>query len=140
MSNPFQKNGLSKDTGRIFKFCCTGIFNTALTICLYLFFSSFMDIYISNVFSWCAGCVCSYVINKNWTFKASDTGIHSAVRFVIVTLCSMGLGLGIMHILATLGGGRIWSFVLSLPFTMIASYLGYRFWSFKEVDGENRVR
>ncbi|MCL2626072.1 MAG: hypothetical protein FWD46_04555 [Cystobacterineae bacterium] len=56
---------------------------------------------------------------------------------MVVNLCSLGLGLITMYVFLSLGSGRIGSYVFSLPITLAASYLGYRFWSFKTVDGRN---
>ena len=127
--------GAAKDSGRVFKFCCVGALNTGLAFCLYFILSAFISIYLANAFSWGVVCVFSYFVNRTWTFRAADTGVAPLVRFVVVNLCSLGLGLVTMYILASFGGGRIWSYVFSLPITITASYLGYRFWSFRKVDG-----
>ena len=120
---------------RVFRFFCVGLLNTCIAFCLYLFFSEIMSIYLANVISWCMACLFSYFMNRTWTFRATDTGFSPLFRFVIVNLCSLGIGLVTMYVLASFGCGRIWSYVFSLPVTMTASYLGYRFWSFKNVDG-----
>jgi Predicted membrane protein len=125
----------SEDVRRMFRFCCVGALNTGLTFFLYLLLSMFLSIYLANALSWSITCVLSYFINRTWTFRAADTGFWPMLRFVIVNLCSLGIGLVTMYGLASFGGGRIWSYVFSLPITITASYLGYRFWSFKKVDG-----
>lgn len=121
--------------GRMFRFCCVGALNTGIAFVLYLIFSGFLSIYQANALSWGGGCIFSYVMNRVWTFRALDTGFAPLFRFVVVNLCSLGLGLMAMYILASFGGGRIWSYIFSLPVTMAVSYLGYRYWSFKKVDG-----
>jgi putative flippase GtrA len=127
--------GTAKDAGRVFRFCCVGVLNTALAFCLYLILSAFMSIYLANALSWGVICVFSYFMNRAWTFRATDTGFSPLARFVVVNLCSLGLGLVTMYTLVSFGSGRIWSYIFSLPVTITASYLGYRFWSFKKVDG-----
>ena len=127
-----------KGAGRVFRFCCVGAANTGIAFCLYLLFSMVMSIYPANALSWCLTCVFSYFVNRAWTFRATDTGALPLVRFLAVNACSLGLGLITMHCIASFGGGRIWSYVLSLPVTMTTSYLGYRFWSFRKVDGRMR--
>ena len=121
---------------RILRFCCVGAVNTGVAFCLYLLFSSAVNVYLSNALSWCGGCLCGYILNKFWTFRATDEGMLPLIRFVVVNLCSLGLGLTLMHTFIVLGGGRVWSYALSLPFTMITSYLGYRFWSFRKIGGK----
>jgi putative flippase GtrA len=90
-----------------------------------------MNIYLSNAISWGVACLCSYILNKSWTFRSADTGFSPFAKFVAVNLGSLGLGLMIMYVLVSWGCGKIWSYLFSLPVTMMASYLGYRFWSFK---------
>lgn len=126
---------LSENTWRVFKFCCVGVLNTGLAFFLYLLFSVFLTMYQANALSWGIACVFSYRMNKSWTFRAADTGFAPLFRFVAVNLCSLGLGLMAMYVLASFGGGRIWSYIFSLLVTTVASYLGYRYWSFKNVDG-----
>ena len=120
---------------RLFKFCCVGALNTAIAFCLYLLFSAAMSIYLAKSLSWSLTCVFSYVVNRAWTFRASDKGFLPLLRFGVVNLCSLGLGLVALAFFASLGGGRVWSYLFSLPITLSASFLGYRFWSFKNVDG-----
>ncbi|MCL2178170.1 MAG: GtrA family protein [Proteobacteria bacterium] len=119
---------------RVLRFCCIGALNTAIAFCLYLFFSAVMSLYAANALSWGLACLSSYFMNRAWTFRAADTGFSPLAKFVFVNLCSLGIGLTTMYVFVGLGGGRIWSYVFSLPLTMTASYLGYRFWSFKNVD------
>ena len=120
---------------RMFRFCCVGTLNTGFAFCLYVFFSLFVNIYLANVLSWSVACAFSYFMNRFWTFCAADTGFLPLFRFVIVNLCSLGFGLTVMYILTSLGSDKIWSYVLSLPITVTVSYLGYRFWTFKKVNG-----
>ncbi|MCL2011545.1 MAG: GtrA family protein [Cystobacterineae bacterium] len=131
--------GLCRREGlrRMLRFGCVGLLNTAIAFGLYMLFSAVLSIYLSNVLSWSLACLFSYFMNRAWTFRAADTGFSPLLRFVCVNLASLGLGLITMYILASLGGGRIWSYVLSLPVTMTASYVGYRFWSFKKVGARN---
>ena len=119
---------------RVFRFCCVGVLNTVIGFFLYLLFSEVLSIYLANALSWTGACIFSYFMNRLWTFRATDTGFLPLARFGIVNLCSLGLGLMTMYVLASLGGGRIWSYIFSLPVTMTASFLGYRFWTFKNID------
>jgi len=113
------------------------VLNTAIAFCLYLLFSAVMSLYLANTLSWSVACLFSYFMNRAWTFRAADTGFSPLAKFVVVNLCSLGLGLITMYVFLSLGSGRIGSYVFSLPITLAASYLGYRFWSFKNVNGRN---
>jgi len=131
----YQTSSIWDGVWRVFKFCCVGVLSTGISFGAYLVLSNIMNLCLAYALSWIVACVCSYVMNKLWTFRATDTGLTPFIKFVTVNLCSLGLGLLAMYVLTSLGGGRIWSYIFSLPITMTASYLGYRYWSFKNIDG-----
>ncbi len=115
------------------KFCCVGAANCLVDFCVYLALSYLMPIYAARVPAWATACLFSYLVNRRWTFKAGDTGVLPLLRFAVVNACSLGLGLGLLYLFTGLGCGKVAAFWLSLPFTTLANYLGYRFWSFRHI-------
>lgn len=125
---------VSKDEIRNFlKFCCVGAANCLVDFCVYLGLSYLMPIYAARTLAWAVACLFSYQVNKSWTFKAQDKGFWPLLRFAVVNLCSLGLGLVLLYVFISLGSGKILAFFLCLPFTTLANFLGYRFWSFKHI-------
>lgn len=122
---------------RFLKFCTVGLMNVLVDFLLYLSLLALgASPYVSRAASWCGSCLFSYLINRNWTFRAGDRGLWPLVRFGVVNACSLGLGLVLLFLFKKIGCGDSAAFFLSLPFTMATNYLGYRFWSFKFVDAK----
>lgn len=135
MTNPLLPPNLLSP--RFLKFCAVGLMNVLVDFLLYASLLALgVSPYVSRATSWCGSCLFSYLINRSWTFRAGDRGLWPLVRFCVVNLCSLGLGLVLLFFFKKMGCGDNAAFFLSLPFTMVTNYLGYRFWSFKLVDAK----
>lgn len=122
---------------RFLKFCVVGAANVLVDFLLYsLLLLAGTSPYLSRTLSWCGACLFSYLVNRSWTFKAGDRGFKPLVRFSVVNVCSLCLGLLLLFLFKRLGCGDTSAFFLSLPFTTAANYIGYRFWSFRLVDAK----
>ena len=122
---------------RFIRFCAVGAVNALVDFLLYsgmLWLA--LSPYPSRTASWVLACLFSYLVNKRWTFKAGDKGLLPLVRFGVVNACSLCLGLALLYVFKNFGCGDKVSFILSLPFTTAANYLGYRFWTFRSVDAK----
>lgn len=114
-------------------FCCVGAANTLLDFIVFLAASSVFPLYASRIASWAAACTFSYFVNKRWVFRAKSGGAGTAVRFIIVNLFGLALGIIMIEVLhGNMGWGRIPSYLASLPVTIFANYFGYKLWSFKK--------
>lgn len=116
------------------RFCCVGAANVLVDYGVYRALGFVMPIYAARGLSWMVACLFSYAINRRWTFKARDKGLWPVVRFGAVNAASLGLGLGLLYLFTWLGFGPTAAFWLSLPFTTVSNYLGYKLWSFREMD------
>lgn len=122
---------------RFIKFCAVGGANVAVDFLCYT--SGIwlgLSPYFSRTLSWITAAVFSYTVNKRWTFKAEDKGFAPFLRFCAVNALSLSLGLVLLFVFKSLGAGDSLGFVLTVPFTMVVNYLGYRFWSFQHVDAK----
>ncbi len=122
-----------EETSRFFRFCCVGATNCLVDYAVFMGLSLLVPIYVARTLSWCTACLYSYLVNRRWTFRASDKGAAPLLRFTAVNTLSLGLGLTLLHLFTVLGCGPSAAFWLSLPFTTLANFLGYRFWSFKDI-------
>ena len=114
------------------RFCCVGAANAAVDFCIYYILAWYIPIYIGRVISWAAACLFSYIVNKHWTFKAKDTGLAPLIRFVVVNLASLAIGLLLLYVYTQLGANSTIAFWLMLPFTTLVNYFGYKLWGFKD--------
>lgn len=122
---------------RFIKFCAVGGANVAVDFCCYtLGIWLGLSPYLARTLSWIVGAVFSYAVNRQWTFKAEDKGAAPFIRFCIVNALSLALGLVMLFVFTSLGASNSLGFFLTLPFTTVANYLGYRFWSFQHIDAK----
>ena len=112
-------------------FCCVGVANTLLDFLVYLAASSFLPLTVSRILSWIVACSFSYAVNKRWVFHHKTKGATPAMRFVLVNLMGLLLGLVVLNLLSHFGWGRFVAYAATLPVITLGNYFGYRFWSFK---------
>ncbi len=122
-----------KESVRFIKFCCVGVGNFLVDFVVYLGGSQIMPIYPARCLAWGTACLFSYLVNRRWTFHAKDQGLMPLIRFAVVNAASLGLGLLLLRLFTGLGAGHILAYLLSLPFTIMTNFLGYRFWSFRAI-------
>lgn len=124
------------DPKQFLRFCCVGLANTLVDFLLYAGLLLLgLSPYLCRAASWVGACLFSYLVNRSFTFRAGDTGFWPVARFLIVSTVSLGLGLVLLYVFKSMGCGDKLAFFLSLPFTMAANYLGYRFWAFRKLPG-----
>ena len=112
-------------------FCCVGVANTLLDFLVFLAASSCLPLTVSRILSWIVACSFSYAVNKRWVFHHKAKGATPAVRFVVVNLMGLLLGLVVLNLLAHFGWGRFVAYAATLPVITLGNYFGYRLWSFK---------
>lgn len=119
---------------RFVRFCLVGLANSLVDFCAFSL-SLWLGVIpgAARTVSWFVAGLFSYLVNRRWTFKAADTGAAPLARFAVVNAASLGLGVVLLYVFKSLGFGNQISFLLSLPFTTAANYLGYRFWTFRQI-------
>lgn len=113
-------------------FCCIGLANTLLDFCVYFAASYVMPLAAARTLSWATACCFSYVVNKRWVFRATTKGGTPALRFIVINVLGLSLGLGMLEVFLYFGWGRITAYVITLPAIALGNYFGYKLWSFKE--------
>ena len=125
-----------KELLRAGKFAAVGVLNTLVDLGLFTLFAQVLgwDRYLSNILSYGAGMLNSYIWNRSWTFR-SRAGFFSPalVKFLAVNLSMLALSTAILY----LGSG-----VLGLPqllvklgatgVTMVGGFLCNRLWVFSD--------
>ena len=71
-----------------FKYGIVGIINTFLTLFIIWLLRSVLDtsLVLANATGYTAGFICSFVLNRSWTFKASNGWIKGGFKFLIAFL------------------------------------------------------
>jgi putative flippase GtrA len=113
-------------------FCCVGVANTLLDFLVYLLSSGFLPLTVARMLSWIVACTFSYTVNKRWVFHHKAGGATPALRFGLVNLLSLLLGLIILNLLTHFGWGRFVAYAATLPVIALGNSFGYKLWSFKK--------
>jgi len=119
---------------RFVKFGLTGAMNTLVDFLAFTVLSwCGVNLYLSQVLSYSAGMLNSYVVNRSWTFHAKGRFFGPQMRrFLIVNLSLLALSLGILRIAAgTLGLPRLAAKLCATAVTMVLGFLLNRLWVFR---------
>lgn len=87
----------------------------------------------ANVLGYCVGVLCSFVLNKLWTFSARGAAGGQFARFVLVTAIAYLVNLGTVMGLIDLGGVNHYlaQALGVLPYTLLG-YFGSRYFAFRD--------
>lgn len=118
------------------KFCVTGGLNTIIDFAVTTLLNSLLhlNINVAKTVGYLCGMTNSFVVNKKWTFKTDDKDTKKElVKFVIVSLCMLGLSLLLINVFkSTLQIGDTFANILSTGIVMIVNFLVSNFWVFKK--------
>ena len=75
---------------------------------------------------------CNYVLNRYWTFRDRRAGVAAqGMRFFVVSLASLGANLFLLHVLITLGAGKLVGQAVAIVLVTPLNFVGNRLWSFR---------
>lgn len=122
------------------KFIMVGVINTIVgTTIMFVFYNVFhLSYWISSASNYFFGSICSYILNKHFTFENTERGWKPFIRFTInILICYLlayGIAKPVMHWM--LSGYSITiqenvSLALGMCLFVIFNYLGQRFYTFK---------
>ncbi|HUL82094.1 MAG TPA: GtrA family protein [Gammaproteobacteria bacterium] len=86
---------------------------------------------VANVIAYLAGMVNSFLLNRNWTFRASGHPLRQALRFTAVSLFSLTMSTLVTFALVDVHG--LPSLAVWVPLTavvVVVNYLGCKHWAF----------
>ncbi|MDR1203452.1 MAG: GtrA family protein [Tannerellaceae bacterium] len=120
---------------QVIKYGIVGISNTIITaIVIWVMMKLFgCSAVLSNVTGYIAGVLNSFILNKQWTFKSSNSWISSAIRFGIVFgICYLfQLGL-LLYLNKRLSIDQYYNQLIAMAFYMVINFLMNKFYTFKE--------
>jgi len=122
------------------KFVMVGVINTIVgSTIMFVFYNVFhLSYWISSASNYFFGSICSYILNKHFTFQYHERGWASLFRFTINIIICYLLAYGIAKLLMQwiLSGFSITiqenvSMLLGMCLFVVFNYLGQRFFAFK---------
>ncbi len=135
------KDKLKLFTDKTFsKFVMVGVVNTVVgTSIMFVFYNVFhLSYWVSSASNYFFGSICSYLLNKHFTFQYHEKGFKSLIRFTINILVCYLLAYGIAKpFIRWIFSGfndtiqdNI-SMALGMCLFVVFNYLGQRFFAFK---------
>lgn len=117
----------------LLKFLVVGILNTLLSVLIIFalkYFYAFSDI-VSNFTGYIAGLMCSFMLNKKWTFGHSGQLSITLVKFALTFIVAYIVNIVCVLLLIKLGVNAYFSHLLVMPIYTILFYIGSKFFVFK---------
>ncbi|OAV63356.1 GtrA-like protein [Bacteroidales bacterium Barb6XT] len=116
------------------KYGIVGVSNTLITagiIWVMMKVAEFPDV-VSNITGYVAGVLNSFIWNKQWTFKSSDSWVSSGIRFgVVFGICYL-LQLGVLLLLNRhLAIDPYYNQLIAMAFYTVINFLMNKYFTFK---------
>jgi putative flippase GtrA len=75
---------------------------------------------------------CNYALNRVWTFRDRRAGVAAqGLRFFVVSGASLGANLLALHVLITLGAGKLTGQAIAIVLVTPLNFVGNKLWSFR---------
>jgi putative flippase GtrA len=118
---------------QLFRFAVTGLSNTALSLaviwCALRVFH--LADAVANLAGYLVGFVCSFTLNRNWTFGHRGSIAGGLVRVALTYAVAYGANLAVLTALvAHFGAGAMWTQLPGMALYTVVCYLGLKFFAF----------
>jgi dolichol-phosphate mannosyltransferase len=115
------------------KFCVVGATGYVVNLVVYtVLLHTGLHYLLAAICSFVVACTSNYVLNRHWTFR--DRRGHAGVQglqFLVVSLASLGANLLVLHILISVGTGKLAGQAIAIIVVTPLNFLGNRLWSFR---------
>jgi putative flippase GtrA len=104
-----------------------------LVVYALLVHSAGVDYHVAAVAAWLVAVLNNFVLNRHWTFDASDGRAHfQAARFLVVSLVAFGFSLLLLTVLVESAGmSKVPAQAVAVAASMPLNFLGNKLWSFR---------
>ncbi len=117
----------------LLKFLVVGVLNTLLSILIIFalkYFYAFSDI-IANFTGYVTGLICSFILNKKWTFNHGGQLLITFAKFALTFVVAYTVNIMCVLLLIILGINAYFSHLIVMPIYTILFYIGSKFFVFK---------
>ena len=115
------------------KFCAVGAVGYGVNLAVYatLLHVGFHYL-LAATCSFLVAVTTNYLLNRLWTFRDRRGGIAAqGMRFFVVSLASLGANLLVLHVLITLGAGKLVGQAIAIVLVTPLNFVGNKLWSFR---------
>jgi putative flippase GtrA len=115
------------------KFCVVGAIGYGVNLAVYAaLIHAGLHYLLAATCSFLVAVTSNYTWNRLWTFRDRRGGIAAqGMRFFAVSLASLGANLLVLHLLVTLGAGKLAGQAIAIVLVTPLNFVGNRLWSFR---------
>jgi len=115
------------------KFCAVGAVGYVINLGVYTaLLHAGLHYLIAATGSFLVAVSSNYLLNRWWTFRDHRAGVAAqGMRFFAVSLASLGANLLVLHILVTLGLGKLVAQAVAIVLVTPLNFIGNKLWSFR---------
>jgi putative flippase GtrA len=115
------------------KFCVVGAIGYAINLGVYAaLLHAGVHFLLAATCSFLVAVTSNYTWNRIWTFRDRRAGVAAqGVRFLIVSVGSLGANLLVLDALITLGAGKLTGQAIAIVLVTPLNFIGNKLWSFR---------
>ena len=115
------------------KFCVVGAIGYVINLAVYATLIHVDVHYLAAAtVSFLVAVTSNYTWNRLWTFHDRRAGVAlQGARFLVVSLLSLAANLLVLHILITLGAGKLTGQAIAIVLVTPLNFVGNKLWSFR---------
>jgi putative flippase GtrA len=115
------------------KFCAVGAIGYAVNLAVYAsVLHAGVHYLVAATCSFLVAVTSNYTWNRLWTFRDRRRGVaEQGLRFFTVALGSLGANLLVLHVLISLGAGKLAAQAAAIVIVTPLNFVGNKLWSFR---------
>jgi len=115
------------------KFCTVGVVGYGVNLAVYAsLLGAGVHYLVAATCSFLVAVTSNYTWNRLWTFHDRRGGVAAqGMRFLIVSLACLGANLLVLHLLITLGLGKLVGQAVAIALVTPLNFVGNKLWSFR---------
>jgi putative flippase GtrA len=124
---------LRRNWEQLAKFCVVGAIGYAINLGVYAALLHVgVHFLLAATCSFLVAVTSNYTWNRTWTFRDRRAGIAAqGMRFLIVSVGSLGANLLVLDALITLGAGKLVGQAIAIVLVTPLNFIGNKLWSFR---------
>jgi dolichol-phosphate mannosyltransferase len=114
------------------RFCLVGASGYVVNLTIYeLLICARLHYLLAAAGSFAVAVVNNYSWNRLWTFRSRRGNVYDqGLRFLVVSLCSLGANLAVLHALVDLHADKLGAQAMAIVLVTPLNFLGSKFWAF----------
>ena len=115
------------------QFCAVGAVGYVINLAVYTaLLHAGLHYLLAATLSFLVAVANNYWLNRHWTFRDRRAGVAAqGMRFFLISVASLGANLLVLHVLITLGLGKLVGQAIAIVLVTPLNFVGNKLWSFR---------